>query len=706
MRAPVRRRFGAAPVMGRFSRAMTGPARIPGAQATLDTAGAAQRRRSLRHRRATLGPLSHGPLTLALALLGAATPCLGSGLGPAWSTATGQEPTAATEAGRYLSVDCAACHTPQAEQLGASVHHAAVRCPECHGGEWEYALTFEQRRQYLSESATQPSPAPRPAFDHGESFRGKTPRAGVPELCGTCHSDIERMNPYGLRTDQLAGYWVSGHGKRLRLFGDDRVAVCTDCHGSHDTLSKENAHSRTYFRNIPDTCGRCHADPELMGAYSLPAEIVPQYRASIHGRNVLERGDAGSPNCATCHGSHAAAPPGVAEVGHVCGQCHRQVEEYLLASVHGRIAVLARCTGCHGPGGDPRNHQIEKATPPPQMLVDAYAALRAQSAGDPAGLQVRFVEQVDSLPVGLRFDQVCWNCHGPGRSGAHAEFFRSSDQAARERGQELTAVLRAAQFAYARTAERVARISRGVLLVRDEAVRAEDARTELMALQTFMHTVNRAEIVDRSEKVKAICQEIDASLEQKETELAWRTRALLPVWAFLALFAAMMYRKYTLLRAAHVRPAEVPLPVLPSPGRRRMLDLSLRVLGAATCLALLWPAVVYVLPARKRGGGSETVGVGKAEGWEVWDARKVAVAGKPVVVVRVEDGFRAFSLVCTHLGCIVRWNRERREFECPCHAAHFDANGQVVSGPPPRPLAQYAVNVAQGEVIVKGSGAG
>jgi cytochrome b6-f complex iron-sulfur subunit len=78
----------------------------------------------------------------------------------------------------------------------------------------------------------------------------------------------------------------------------------------------------------------------------------------------------------------------------------------------------------------------------------------------------------------------------------------------------------------------------------------------------------------------------------------------------------------------------------------------------------------------------------------------VSVRGKPVAVIRTDKGYRAFSAVCTHLGCIVHWDAADRELKCPCHAAAFDAAGQVVSGPPPRGLPEYGVMVAQGQVIV------
>jgi cytochrome b6-f complex iron-sulfur subunit len=606
--------------------------------------------------------------------------------------------------GQPRTVACPDCHPTQAEQFHGSVHREAVHCPQCHGGQDVYELTAEQNQALLLSRAADTQPAP---FDHGAAFRGKPARVTVPELCGTCHEDVEKMNPYGLRTDQLRAYWLSGHGKRLKLHGDDRVAVCIDCHGIHDILSKADTRSRTHFSNVPATCGHCHADRALMSAFDLPGDIVDQYRHSVHGRNLLEKGDAGSPNCATCHGSHAAAPPGFAQVGHVCGKCHQQVEEYVLSSVHGRIAVMARCTGCHGKGGNPRNHQIEDAAPPPETLLQTYTQTWDELKGNAERLQSTFDARLDTLTGSLRPDSVCHYCHGPDRPGPHAEFFVTSDRIVLERGAELSNALRNAQFDYAETADRVARMSHGVLLVRDEAVRAEDAKTEVVALYAFMHTFNQPEILKRVEKLQAICGDVNASLDHKQTGLTWRNRSLIPVWAFAALFFILMYRKYLLLKQAYVRepgqPAAPPAEAAFSPARRRLLDMTLRVMGAGAMLGLFWPAAVYILPARKRGGASERVSAGKEEGWKLWEERRLAVAGQPAAVIRTDRGFRGFSLVCTHLGCIVHWNEATHEFACPCHGAVFGAAGQVISGPPPKALPEYTVTEIQGEVVVTGA---
>ncbi|HYB19798.1 MAG TPA: ubiquinol-cytochrome c reductase iron-sulfur subunit, partial [Thermodesulfobacteriota bacterium] len=60
----------------------------------------------------------------------------------------------------------------------------------------------------------------------------------------------------------------------------------------------------------------------------------------------------------------------------------------------------------------------------------------------------------------------------------------------------------------------------------------------------------------------------------------------------------------------------------------------------------------------------------------------------------------AFSLVCTHLACTVTWRPERNEFYCPCHDGSFDPEGQVINGPPPRPLERWKVEIKGDRVII------
>lgn len=69
---------------------------------------------------------------------------------------------------------------------------------------------------------------------------------------------------------------------------------------------------------------------------------------------------------------------------------------------------------------------------------------------------------------------------------------------------------------------------------------------------------------------------------------------------------------------------------------------------------------------------------------------------RPIQRAGASGEFRALSAVCTHLGCNVRWRPEDSKFACPCHAGFYDANGDVISGPPPRPLRQLETRVRDG----------
>jgi len=68
------------------------------------------------------------------------------------------------------------------------------------------------------------------------------------------------------------------------------------------------------------------------------------------------------------------------------------------------------------------------------------------------------------------------------------------------------------------------------------------------------------------------------------------------------------------------------------------------------------------------------------------ESRIVAIGYIPVIVVRGSNGFKAFNATCSHLGCIVKWDHIQQRFVCPCHAGQYNADGRVVSGPPPRAL--------------------
>lgn len=117
------------------------------------------------------------------------------------------------------------------------------------------------------------------------------------------------------------------------------------------------------------------------------------------------------------------------------------------------------------------------------------------------------------------------------------------------------------------------------------------------------------------------------------------------------------------------------------------------VLG--TVIAYLFPPERRVFnPARRR------LRVAKADEILFDKGKQVLFNGEPVWVLHTKGGWVALSAICTHQGCIVKWDEKRRTLSCPCHAGLFDANGNVLSGPPRRPLKRFRVALVRDEIYI------
>lgn len=136
--------------------------------------------------------------------------------------------------------------------------------------------------------------------------------------------------------------------------------------------------------------------------------------------------------------------------------------------------------------------------------------------------------------------------------------------------------------------------------------------------------------------------------------------------------------------------------------RRQFIDY---VIGGSFVLAgvsLLGTVMGYLWPPRRvsSAGGTEKVKVGKTSDIPKGTAKLVSFRNKPVLVINTEEGFVALSAICTHLGCIVKWDSRKKVVWCPCHAAFFDEHGNILSGPPPRPLPKVPVTVIDDTVYL------
>jgi cytochrome b6-f complex iron-sulfur subunit len=137
--------------------------------------------------------------------------------------------------------------------------------------------------------------------------------------------------------------------------------------------------------------------------------------------------------------------------------------------------------------------------------------------------------------------------------------------------------------------------------------------------------------------------------------------------------------------------------------RRKFIQALLGFSIVATVSGIVVPIIGYLLPPPRAGAGyGGPTPVGKVEDFPVGSGTVVAVNNKPVIIVNTQTGgLKAFSAICTHLGCITAWDQNKGIIHCPCHDGLFNAvTGAVVAGPPPRGLPTYELAVKDGQVLV------
>lgn len=133
---------------------------------------------------------------------------------------------------------------------------------------------------------------------------------------------------------------------------------------------------------------------------------------------------------------------------------------------------------------------------------------------------------------------------------------------------------------------------------------------------------------------------------------------------------------------------------------RRLVNLLLGTGVVATIASFIYPAIRYVIPPPVSEASNLSVVAAKVGELKNNAAKVFRFGSEPAILIHTANGnYRAFTAVCTHLGCTVQYRADLREIWCPCHNGKYDLRGRNVSGPPPRPLAQYQVHI-QGEDIV------
>jgi menaquinol-cytochrome c reductase iron-sulfur subunit len=152
--------------------------------------------------------------------------------------------------------------------------------------------------------------------------------------------------------------------------------------------------------------------------------------------------------------------------------------------------------------------------------------------------------------------------------------------------------------------------------------------------------------------------------------------------------------------------------VSPNLGRRSFVKIVTSALGSLMALIVGLPMIQYFIsPAVKTIASDDWISLGSLENYPLsvpspfyftitrvngWERSSMSYG--VFVIRRTEKEVLVLSDICTHLSCRVGWDGEI--FFCPCHAASFDQYGEVLEGPPPRPLDQYETKMEGDQLFI------
>jgi Rieske Fe-S protein len=123
---------------------------------------------------------------------------------------------------------------------------------------------------------------------------------------------------------------------------------------------------------------------------------------------------------------------------------------------------------------------------------------------------------------------------------------------------------------------------------------------------------------------------------------------------------------------------------------------------AALAGTVLYPFVRYLIPPKVTEVAAGSIVAAKVGDLQPNSGKVFLFGNKPAILVHTAQGtYKAFSAVCTHLACTVQYRGEFGHIWCACHDGHYDPqSGQVLSGPPPRPLPEFSVAVKGSDIVV------
>lgn len=342
------------------------------------------------------------------------------------------------------------------------------------------------------------------------------------ESCVTCHgafSDARLAGPvrtYAEDVHAAKGFGcVACHGGDA---GEPGMAAMDPAKGYIGVPEREE---------VPLLCGRCHSSADFMRRYnpSLRVDQLAEYRTSVHGHLLLERGDTRVATCVGCHPAHSIKPPSdptssvyPLNVIGTCAGCHADPEymepyniptdqhEKYLGSVHWRMLSVEgdmsapTCNDCHG------NHG---ATPPGiswvgnvcgqchtvmgQLFEESFHSQIFAMLGTPGCATCHgnheIVEAGDEL-LGVGEGAACAQCHGESSTGGQIAM-------------EMSALIDSLSGEYSNADSILSRAEHAGMEVSQAQFDLNAANTALVSARTAIHSFS----------ADAVGAEVDAGLE-------------------------------------------------------------------------------------------------------------------------------------------------------------------------------------------------
>lgn len=274
---------------------------------------------------------------------------------------------------------CGRCHQEELKEFKASSHGLAAQkypdvapvCTDCHG---EHEISSVKSPEFA--------------------------KIKIKEMCMECHAKNEKvLKITKTNKEQILHYENSAHWKALKA-GNEKAAVCSDCHTGHAMLPSSDLKSSINKNNVAQTCGKsgCHSKEKH------------DYTVSVHFKAVKD-GKTDAPACIDCHGDHQIEKIDRFKDGSeknifiakLCSDCHSSVvltEKYGFSAVNaqtyyssyhglavrGGSKTAANCASCHN------YHDVRPSSDPLSSINRANLSQTCGKCHPDAKLESRFVK--------------------------------------------------------------------------------------------------------------------------------------------------------------------------------------------------------------------------------------------------------------------------------------------------------------------------